>query len=91
VLKGSPKLYPDPFNQHSKTPAATGRPSREKLDPDSADTWLISTFQTGVEYNPRVDELSHCANQKQPAVIDGVRAIRLVITTVPKNSAAMAS
>ena len=53
---------------------------------------LLSTFQTGVEYNPRVDELSHRADKRRAdIVIDGVRVIRLVITTVPRNSAPMAS
>jgi len=32
---------------------------------------LLSTFQTGVEYNPRVDEVSHCAKKRRADIDRG--------------------
>ena len=68
-------MYTLPFNIQKRLRQKVVVPERSWIQ-TFADTWLMSTFQTGVEYNPGVDELSHCANQRQPAVIDGVREQR---------------
>ena len=64
MLKGSPALSSDPILISIQTLRRQVIVPEKRCFQTFAYIWLLSTFQTGVEYNPRADELSHCANER---------------------------